>query len=131
LTNEMLTGVESIDEQHRMIFDLGNNFIDPYTMKAGVTLFQDALVFLADYIAYHLASEEFSMKEANYPDYEIHRRWHGLFSQQMADYVKRSQRREMSVRSNNCLIYRVKVPSGELSVHLGSSRERRLSNQGS
>jgi hypothetical protein len=37
----------------------------------------------------------------------------------------------VSVRSNNCLFYRVKVPSGELSVHPGSSRERRLSNQGS
>ena len=37
----------------------------------------------------------------------------------------------VSVRSNICLFLRAKVPSGELPVHPGSSRERRLSNQGS
>ena len=36
----------------------------------------------------------------------------------------------VSVRANICLFLRVKVPSGELSVHVGSSRDRRLSNQG-
>jgi len=36
----------------------------------------------------------------------------------------------MFVRSNSCLILQVKVLFWELSVHLGSSRERRSGNRG-
>jgi hemerythrin len=98
LTNEMLTRVETMDEQHRMIIELGNDFIDPYTAKAGARFFLDALVFLADYIAYHVASEEFGMKEANYPDYGSHCRWHGLFTKQMSDCIRRAQKKEQPAR---------------------------------
>lgn len=96
LAQAMMTGVDSIDEEHRTIFELWDDFIDPYTIKAGGTIFQDALVCLADYIAYHFASEEFTMREVDYPNYESHRLRHDFFTEQMSDYVKGMQRRENS-----------------------------------
>ncbi|MGV8057888.1 MAG: bacteriohemerythrin [Smithellaceae bacterium] len=96
LTEEMLTGVESMDEQHRTIIELWNNFIDPYTIKISTPLFQDALIFLVDYIIYHLTSEEYAMMMAKYPYYENHCRWHELFTKQITYYIKMVQRKEMS-----------------------------------
>jgi len=91
LTEDLLTGVEDIDEHHRTLLELGNKVINPSAYKKDGTIFEDALKFLADYVIYHFAAEEYVMIESNFPNYEHHRQWHERFKQEVSDCVNRAQ----------------------------------------
>jgi hemerythrin len=91
MTEDLLTGIEDIDEQHRTLLELGNRVINPSAYKTDGTIFEDALKFLADYVIYHFAAEEYVMVESNFPNYEHHRQWHEHFKQEVSDYVNRAQ----------------------------------------
>lgn len=97
LTPEMMTGEDRMDEEHLTIVELSNNFIDPYTLKAGDVLFQDALNCLVDYTLYHFAAEEIAMMEAGYPYYERHRQWHESFRTKMVSYMARGRTRNAAM----------------------------------
>jgi hemerythrin len=96
MTEDLLTGVEDIDEQHRTLLDLGNRVINPSAYKTDGAIFEDALKFLADYVIYHFAAEEYAMIESHFPNYEHHRQWHERFKKEVSDYVNRAQKEGMS-----------------------------------
>jgi hemerythrin len=91
MTEDLLTGVEAIDEHHKTLFQLGNRIINPSAYKKDGTIFEDALKFLADYVIYHFAAEEYVMIKYSFPKYEHHRQWHERFKQEISDCVNRAQ----------------------------------------
>ncbi len=92
LTEDLLTGVEDIDAQHRVLLNLGNKVVDPSAIKGEEKIFTDALAFLGDYVVYHFVAEEYVMEAANYPHYEHHRLWHERFKQEVSRYVEQARR---------------------------------------
>ena len=141
LTEDLRTGVEDIDEHHRTLLELGNKVINPSAYKEDGTIFEDALKFLADYVIYHFAAEEYVMIESNFPNYEHHRQWHERFKQEVSDCVNRAQtegiskdlKLKVSFAIENWLLEHIRITDcslakflqqqkGSTSIHLPSVR---------
>jgi len=126
LTEDLLTGVEDIDEQHRTLLELGNKVINPSAYKTDGTIFEDALKFLADYVIYHFAAEEYVMRESNFPKYEHHREWHEHFKQEVSDCVNRAQtegvskdlKLKVSFAIENWLLEHIRITDSSLAKFL-------------
>lgn len=126
MTDDLITGIEDIDEHHKMILELGNQVIVPSAVKAGGPLFDNALQFLANYVIYHFAAEEFVMMECAFPQYDHHRQWHDRFKHEVLGYVNQvtkegmSQdiRLKVSFAMENWLIEHVRITDRALATFL-------------
>ena len=96
LTDALLTGVADIDNQHRMLFRLANQVVDPATLAGGPLVFMQLLAFLGGYVEYHFAGEELAMRQAAYPGLEKHVLWHGLFCAEVEDIALQAQQSGVS-----------------------------------
>jgi len=126
LTEDLVTGIEDIDEQHRTLLDLGNRVINPSAYKTDGAIFEDALTFLSDYVIYHFAAEEYVMIESNFPNYEHHRQLHERFKQEVTDFVNRAQtekiskdlKLKVSFAIENWLLEHIRITDGSLAKFL-------------
>jgi hemerythrin len=96
LTDDLLTGIADIDNQHRAILELGNRIMDPAAVKATGTEFEDAVSYLSTHVINHFIAEEFAMLQSGYPHYEHHRQWHDRFRQDVNGYAEQSRIEGMS-----------------------------------
>ncbi len=126
LTEDLVTGVQAIDEQHRALLELGNKAVDLSAIKADRAVFEEALRFLADYVTYHFAAEEYVMLEYGYPNYEHHRLWHERFRHGVSEWLNHAKtegvsqdlRLKMSVGIEDWLLEHVRITDKGLSEFL-------------
>lgn len=69
-------GVESIDQQHRMLIKRLDDFATAAEADQGTTQVVKTLTFLIDYTELHFAAEEKQMVESGYPGREDHHAKH-------------------------------------------------------
>lgn len=77
ITDELLTGVEEMDNQHRRIADLINKVAELLAedkFQEAMEIFKNELI---PFVKYHLEQEEHFMASINYPDIEEHKKHHG------------------------------------------------------
>ncbi len=81
-TKDLETGIETIDKQHKSIFDkaseifnLGNNSDSKEIEKV--------FIFLMSYANNHFYEEEIFMMESSYEDFIEHRRQHNYFIEEI------------------------------------------------
>jgi hemerythrin len=91
LTDALLTGVPDIDNQHRMLFKIANQIVEPSAASGGGMLFLQLIAFLAGYVEYHFAGEELAMRQANYPGIDKHVRWHAMFRKEVENIALEAQ----------------------------------------
>lgn len=86
--NDLDTGIEVIDNQHRRIVDYINHLEDTRSShsREEVATVLDELV---DYTLSHFTFEESLMEEAGYPFIKAHKRVHELFVRRVSDYMQR------------------------------------------
>lgn len=93
-TEQLNTGIEVIDNQHRRIVEYINQLEDArsggYT-RAEVSSIIDELV---DYTISHFAFEESMQEEAGYPFIKAHKKVHDLFAQRVSEYQARFNKGE-------------------------------------
>lgn len=87
LTNDLLTGLTDVDEDHRELLETGNRIINPSFIHSDKKTLEEVLSFLDDYVLYHFAAEEYAMCDAGYPGVEKHCRWHKNFQKKISEYV--------------------------------------------
>jgi hemerythrin len=73
---ELEMGIHEIDEQHRMLVDILNEFYDAIRHQKGSQKAGSILERLADYTRIHFAVEESMMRLLDYHDYQEHKRLH-------------------------------------------------------
>jgi methyl-accepting chemotaxis protein len=73
------TGNETIDSQHRTLFDAINQLIVAMQKEEAGMELKKALDFLSDYTVKHFFDEEQLQKKAEYPDHPNHHRLHENF----------------------------------------------------
>jgi methyl-accepting chemotaxis protein len=73
------TGNETIDSQHKMLFDAINKLIAAMRDKEAGTELKSAIDFLSDYTIKHFFEEEQIQKQAEYPDHPNHHKLHEDF----------------------------------------------------
>lgn len=87
--NEQLdTGIEVIDEQHKRIVELINrlSLVSKGRIEGDL---RDVLSELVDYTLSHFVFEEELMQEAGYPFSKAHKRVHDIFTQRVSEYQMR------------------------------------------
>jgi hemerythrin-like metal-binding protein len=70
------TGNGTVDQEHRMLFALVNEFHDAVVSGRGKDVLLPTLTRLADYTVNHFAHEERLMLSARYPGYPAHKKAH-------------------------------------------------------
>jgi hemerythrin-like metal-binding protein len=87
LTDDLLTGIEAVDEQHRILFDLANQVVETSDGAKGKAFFERTSAFLKEYVCYHFACEEMVMLEHHYPKVEAHSQRHASLRAELATLV--------------------------------------------
>jgi hemerythrin len=125
LTPDLVTGVDDIDEQHRMLLDLANRVIEA-AEEASPAIFDRALSFLAQYIVDHFAAEEVAMEQTAYPGARFHREFHERLRRQTAGMVAQAKQDgssgkvKLAVQSmlEDWLIFHMRETDRDLADHL-------------
>lgn len=91
-SENLLTGIDIIDEQHQALFKLINN-LDKF--KESNDSFHQALLELQNYVSNHFKSEEEYMRYMFYPEYPHHKACHDNFVKEYKSLlIKLSQANE-------------------------------------
>src|SRR5450830_249972 len=87
-TNDLDTGIDVIDKQHRRIVDYIND-LENAEGKRDRALIQQVLDDLVDYTMSHFAFEENLQEEARYRYCKPHKKVHELFVRRVNEYMER------------------------------------------
>lgn len=74
--DDLTTGNETIDEQHRELIDRFNGLLAACNQGKGKTEIKSLLQFLGDYVRSHFAMEETLQLRYKYPEYSLHKQEH-------------------------------------------------------
>lgn len=80
-------GVKVLDEDHKKLIDLLNQFQIAYDYHTGDEFEHQALDALVDYTRYHFEREEKIMEENDYPDLEAHRAQHRAMIAEVEKFI--------------------------------------------
>jgi hemerythrin len=78
-TEDLSVGNETIDSQHRELFDRINDLVAAIKQKTCKYKIGDVIKFLDDYIVFHFGEEENIMLKHGYPGYQEHKAQHKIF----------------------------------------------------
>ncbi len=90
-SDDLLIGIDEIDNQHREIFNWTNAILFPENGELTEDLFLDGLLFLSRYTGYHFLAEEHAMMEFNYAQLENHQLQHKIFRSKIQSVYERAQ----------------------------------------
>ncbi|MCW1981470.1 hemerythrin [Xanthomonas arboricola] len=88
--DDLNTGIEVIDHQHRRLVETINHLQVAQTSLQRLAV-SDVIDELIDYTLSHFAFEEELMEEAGYPFSHAHQRVHAVFAKRVDDYRLRFQ----------------------------------------
>jgi len=93
LTEDLLTGIEAIDNQHRKLLSWTNDLAAEH---AGVTAekVKETLHNLQGYVAYHFQTEEEEMDRYNYDDLDKHKNQHVRLMNEVNELLGRAKGKE-------------------------------------
>lgn len=75
-TEELSTGIDEIDNQHKELFKRINSLLDACRQGRGKDEVGRVMRFMEDYVKMHFSTEEKLMAELNYPAYAGHKGQH-------------------------------------------------------
>lgn len=84
--DEYSIGVKLIDEQHKYLFEIGNNAYKLIKDNAGIDKYADVVMIIDDllrYTRFHFKTEEDYMIKINYNEYLSHKKEHNEFIQKI------------------------------------------------
>lgn len=102
-TDNLLTGIHEIDQQHQVLFDVVARLEQAVTSDDKWSAVHFALVELNSFVNVHFAVEEALMRLHGYPDLEAHIAAHRAFSVDLLEIRQRSIRADVSAGMTNML----------------------------
>ena len=78
-------GDRDIDHQHKRIFKFLNTLIESCKINDTKFAIEETLIYLVDYLLYHLAEEERTTRRYKYPKYVEHKQMHDNFTVTVRD----------------------------------------------
>lgn len=86
--NNLSTGIESIDNQHKELFNRINLLVSSMKQGKGKDEVINTLNFLEVYVIKHFNEEEELQKKNNYPGYNVQHKQHEEFKNELKDLRK-------------------------------------------
>ena len=90
-------GINSIDQQHKKLFELISHFYERIRQKETKLAISEVLKGLTGYTEIHFSTEENYMKKYRYPLYERHQAKHAKFVEKVTDFQIRFQAGELVI----------------------------------
>jgi len=84
-TDDLATKIDTIDNQHKMLFEILNELLDSCKQGKGFEVVKKVVFFLDDYVKNHFSTEERYMKMYSYPNFISHKGQHELFIKRAAE----------------------------------------------
>ncbi len=81
-------GISEIDNQHKILFSIYDEFVNAYNTRESIDLIQSLLERLDSFRIFHFESEENLMLKLNYDDFEQHVKEHQFFAKTIADFIQ-------------------------------------------
>jgi hemerythrin-like metal-binding protein len=78
-TEKFSVGIETIDQQHRRLFEILNNLFEAMKFAQGKHVLETTLAELNEYTQYHFSAEENLLDKFGYPQLNGHRSEHAFF----------------------------------------------------
>lgn len=88
-TDQLATGIETIDEQHRQLFEAANQLYLASMEGAPGARERESLEFLYRYTVDHFRAEEDHMRQRNYPGFAAHAVEHARLVDQVGALLDR------------------------------------------
>ncbi len=85
------TGVQSMDDQHKKLFDMVNDLHDAMQQKRSKEGIGSILDRLIEYTASHFSAEEESFRRSSYPEEAQHKSHHAKLVEQVLDLQRKFQ----------------------------------------
>ncbi|NLW16287.1 MAG: hemerythrin family protein [Firmicutes bacterium] len=82
--DDLATGVELIDEQHKELFARIEQLLAACNQGKGKEEVTNTLDFLAEYIEIHFTAEEELQRNSGYPEYEAHKAIHDKWVEEIS-----------------------------------------------
>jgi len=92
LTDDLLTGIKQIDNQHRQLLDQGNQILFPETGRLRDEDILDGLEFLIRYVDEHFSTEERLMKYYGYAKQDGHKKQHQRLRREVEELFDRGKK---------------------------------------
>ncbi len=86
--DEYSVGIKVIDDDHKKLINLLNQFINAYDYAMSESYEKDAFNDLIDYTKYHFSREEKLMLDNDYPDFEEHKAQHRAMFNKVEHFVE-------------------------------------------
>lgn len=102
-TDNLLTGIHEIDQQHQVLFDVVARLEQAVTSDDKWSAVHFALVELTSFVNVHFAVEEALMRLHGYPGLEAHISAHRAFSSDLVGIKQLSIREDVSSEMTNML----------------------------
>lgn len=93
-SDNLVTGNDLIDSQHKELIDRINKLLDSCEMENGKVTAVKTLDYLADYTDFHFSAEENLQREIEYPGYDKHKIQHEDFKQTIKELDEMLQEEE-------------------------------------
>ena len=86
--NEYSVGIKQIDDDHKKLISLLNQFAIAYDYAMSESFEKKALDELVSYTKYHFEREEQLLQDNDYPDFEAHKAQHQAMINQVEKFVR-------------------------------------------
>lgn len=83
LTKDLETGNQTIDSEHRKLFQIVNQLLDACADKDPMTTLKPVILFLISYVKEHFKHEEELLERGGYPDLEAHKAFHESYKERL------------------------------------------------
>ena len=93
-SDNLITGNELIDSQHKELIDRINKLLDSCEENNASSVAVKTLDFLSDYTDFHFSAEEDLQKDVNYPGYTQHKAQHDSFKKTIEELHEMLQEEE-------------------------------------
>jgi len=107
-TDDLITGHETIDNQHRELIKTLDSFWDAAKQGRGPNEVIGALIFMGEHIDAHFIDEEKLQQEISYPDYEAHKKEHDNYKKEyeklLHDLQKKGPDYSISIDTLNSML---------------------------
>lgn len=127
-TPDLATGNNSIDSQHKELFQAINSLMAACSQGKGRAELEKTAKFLYDYTTIHFADEEKLQVQYAYPEYIKHRQYHEAFKKVVKDLMQKLQAQgpnlvlvgEINTAVAGWLVNHIKVEDKKLAAHIQS-----------
>ncbi len=88
-TDDLSVHIPSIDEQHKKLISMINDFYDSFKSGHNREKLVELVAGLKEYTSYHFTTEENLLTKHGYEDYDNHKKQHDTFVEKVNDFQER------------------------------------------